>query len=143
MIFDIKMDGQFTRKAHYVAVGHTTNLPYSITYSSVVSRDSARISFTLAALNNAEIRSTYIGNTHLNGKCQEKIWTVAGTEFGNEKGKVMLVLRALYGLKSSGSAWRQMLAQTLGYVSYNADPDVWRKSVTKPYGAEYYAYYLV
>ena len=37
----------------------------------------------------------------------------------------MLVGRALYGLKSSGAAWRKMLAQTLrdlGYVSSKADP---------------------
>ena len=31
MIFDINMDGQFTRKACYVAVGHTTDTPTSIT----------------------------------------------------------------------------------------------------------------
>ena len=42
----------------------------------------------------------------------------------------MLVVRALYSLKSSGAAWRQMLAETLrdlGYVSSKADPDVWLK----------------
>eukprot|EP00957_Ditylum_brightwellii_P132163 10077067-Ditylum_brightwellii.AAC.1 len=40
MIFDIKMDGNFTRKARYVAGGHMTDPPSSITYSSVVSRES-------------------------------------------------------------------------------------------------------
>jgi hypothetical protein len=38
MIFDVKMD--LTRKARFVAGGHTTETPSSITYSSVVSRDS-------------------------------------------------------------------------------------------------------
>jgi hypothetical protein len=38
VIFDVKMD--FTRKARFVAGGHTTNTPGSITSSSVVSRDS-------------------------------------------------------------------------------------------------------
>ena len=38
MIFDIKMD--FTRKACLVAGGHDTNPPVSLTYFSVVSRDS-------------------------------------------------------------------------------------------------------
>ena len=58
----------------------------------------------------------------------------------------MLVVRALYGLNSSGTAWRQMLAQTLrdlGYVSFKDDPDVWLKAKTKTYGIEYYAYVLV
>ena len=36
MIFDIKMDGLFTRKSRFVAGGHTTEPPTSITYSSVV-----------------------------------------------------------------------------------------------------------
>ena len=70
MIFDIKMDRQFTRKARYVAGGHTTDPPFSITYSSVVSRNSVRIAFTLAALNDVEIRADDIGNSYLNVKCR-------------------------------------------------------------------------
>jgi len=50
MIFDIKMDGAFTRKARLVADGHKTRPPTSITYSSVVSRDSVRIALTIASL---------------------------------------------------------------------------------------------
>ena len=36
MIFSIKMDGKFTRKARFVAGVHKTNPPVGITYSSVV-----------------------------------------------------------------------------------------------------------
>ena len=43
MIFDINMDGKFTRNEILVADGHTTELPSSITYSSVVSMDSVSI----------------------------------------------------------------------------------------------------
>jgi len=43
IIFNIKMD--FTRKARFVAGGHKTDPPTSLTYSSVVSRDSVRIGF--------------------------------------------------------------------------------------------------
>jgi hypothetical protein len=49
MIFDIKMD--FTCKARFVAGGHVTHLPCSITYASVVSRDSVQIALLIAALN--------------------------------------------------------------------------------------------
>ena len=86
------------------------------------------------------------GNAYLNAKCREKIWTVAGTEFGSDKGKVMIIQRALYGLKSSGAAWRLMFAETLremGYTSCKADPDVWLRPEVKPDGTEYYAYVLV
>ena len=133
MIVDIKMDGRFTRKACYVAGVHITDPPSSITYSSIMSRDSIIIAFTLAALNGVEIRASDIGNVYLNAKCREKIWTVAGTEFGSEKGKVMLVVRALYGLKWSDAAWRKNWRV---YVSSKADPGVWLKSKTRPDSTE-------
>ena len=87
VIVDIKMDRRFTRKAHYVSGGHTTDHLSSITYSSVVSRDSVSIAFILAALNNVDIRASDIGNAYLNAKCQEKIWKVVWTDFGSKKGK--------------------------------------------------------
>ena len=55
MIFDVKMD--LTRKARFVAGGHQTDPPKESTYSSVVSRDSIRIAFTLAALNDLDVLS--------------------------------------------------------------------------------------
>ena len=51
IIFDIKMDGKFIRNEILVADGHTTATPSSITYSSVVSRDSVSIVFLIASLN--------------------------------------------------------------------------------------------
>ena len=95
MIFDIKMDGKFTRKARLVADGHKTDAPASITYSSVVSRDSVRIAFMLASLNDLEVFSCDIGNAYLNANCREKLWTITGAEFGSEKGSVMIISRAL------------------------------------------------
>ena len=49
---------------------------------------------------------------------------------GKDCSKVLILTRALYGLKSSGAAWRAKLAETLasmGFVSTRADPDVWIK----------------
>ena len=37
MIFDVKMGKNFRRKARFVAGGHATETPMSLTYSSVVS----------------------------------------------------------------------------------------------------------
>jgi hypothetical protein len=131
MIFDVKMD--FTRKARYVAGGHMTDPPASITYSSVVSKDSVRIAFLLAALNDVNLLATDIGNAYLNAEPREKVYTTAGPEFGELQGCPVLIVRALYGLKSSGAAWRSNLANTLhqlGYKSCLADPDVWLRPVT-------------
>ena len=49
-------------------------------------------------------------------------------EFGSESGKKMLVVRALYGLKSSGAAFREFLEEALydlGYKYSLAYPEVW------------------
>ncbi|GFH55427.1 hypothetical protein CTEN210_11903 [Chaetoceros tenuissimus] len=146
MIFDIKMDGKFTRKARLVADGHKTDAPASITYSSVVSRDSVRICLMAASLNGLDVFACDIGNAYLNANCREKLWTVAGPEFGSEKGSVMIIARALYGLKSSGAAWRAKLAETMseiGYFPSQADPDVWLKAANKEDGTPYYKYMLV
>ena len=146
MIFDIKMDGMFTRKARLVADGHKTQAPSSITYSSVVSRESVRLALLIASLNDLDISCCDIGNAYLNADCREKLWTVAGSEFGSDKGSVIIIARALYGLKSSGAAWRAKLAETMrtiGYTPTQADPDVWIKRATKPNGQEYYCYMLV
>ena len=67
MIFDIKMDGKFTIKSRFLADGHTTSPPSSITYSSVVSMESVRISFLLESLNDLDVFfACDIGNAYLN-----------------------------------------------------------------------------
>jgi hypothetical protein len=111
VVFDVKMD--FTRKARFVAGGHMTQPATSMTYSSVVSRDSVRLAFLLATLNGLQILSCDIGNAYLNAPCREKIWFQAGRECGHDMGKVMVITRALYGLRTSGASWRQMLSDTL------------------------------
>jgi hypothetical protein len=49
MIFDIKMDGHFTRKARFIANGNETrDVASHHTYASVVTRESVRIAFLYA-----------------------------------------------------------------------------------------------
>ena len=88
MIFDVKMGENFRRKARMVAGGHTTDVPAVLTYSSVVSRDSVRIAFTIAALNDVKVLVCDIQNALLSAKCREKIWTTTGPEFGSDKVKL-------------------------------------------------------
>ena len=145
MIFDVKMGENFRRKARMVGGGHQTSTPSSITYSSVVSRDSVRIALTIAALNDLSILACDIQNAYLTAPCREKIWTKAGPEFGSEHGKVMLVVRALYGLKSSGASFRSFFAEMLydlGYTPSLADPDVWMRAAMKDDGFRYWEYVL-
>ena len=144
MVFDIRIDG-LVRKARLVAGGHTTSSPSSITYSSVVSRDSVRIAFLVAALNDLTLVAADIGNAYLNAPNKEKIYTVAGPEFGEDQGTVYLVTRALYGLKSAGAAWRSFFAQVLIDLRFRptrGDPDVYIREATRPNGQRYYEWML-
>lgn len=145
IVFDIKSD--FSRKCRYVAGGHKTDPPASITYASVVSRESVRIAFLVAALNGLDIQSADIGNAYINAPCRERIGITCGPEWGPLQGRKAKVVRALYGLKSSGAAWRSHLAQviseSLGFTMCKADNDVWIRRAQKPNGEPYYEYLLV
>ena len=146
MIFDVKLGENFRRKARLVADGHKTDPSSSITQSSVVSRDLVRICFLLAALNDIDIKCADIKNAYLTAPPREKLYTWAGPEFGVDEGKPFIIVRALYGLKSSGASFRAHLAEhlekELGFESSIADPDVWRRPCSKPDGEFYYEYVL-
>lgn len=103
MVFNIKMD--FMCKAQLVAGRHLTKVPSHLAYSSVVSRESVRIMFLLAALNDLNILSADIGNAYLYTPNREKVYAIAGKEFGSRAGETVVIVRALYGLKSAGAAW--------------------------------------
>ena len=138
----------FTRKARFVANGSTTEAPVALCYSSVVSRDSVRLAFLIAALNELEVFACDIGNAYLNAPCQEKIWFKAGIECGQSaRGKVMKCFRALYGLKSSGASWRKMfkdfIESSLGFKSSRVDPDMYYRRNARADGSEYYKRLLV
>ena len=60
----------------------------------------------------------------------EKVWLTAGPEFGPEQGKNMIVVRALYGLKSASASFRSFMARKLddmGFKSSCGDFDIWMR----------------
>ena len=145
MIFDVKMEN-FQFKARLVANGNETGAPASLTYASVVSRESVRIALTMAALNGLEVKTSDVENAFLTAPTEEKLYTVLGPEFGDDKGKTAVIKRALYGTKSAGASFRNHLADCMSYLGYKpcpADPDVWTKRFTKPDGTKYYGYMLL
>ena len=102
---------------------------------------SVRIALTLAALNGLDVLVCDIQNAYLTAQIREKIWTVAGPEFGSDTGKIFIIKMALYGLKSSGAAFCSLLTETLHdlkYVPSKANPDVYMRPALKPNGFEYY-----
>jgi hypothetical protein len=146
MIFDVKME-DFQGKARFVAGGHTTDTPHAMTYASVVSSESFRVALTLYALNDLNIKMADIENAYLTAPITEKIWNVLGPEFGGDAGKRALIVRALYGLKSAGAAFRNHIDECmphLGWKPCRADRDLWIKAETRPNdGVHYWAYILI
>ena len=93
------------------------------------------------------IFSADIHNAYLNAPCGENIIFTCGPEFGSEhKGNTAVVFRAIYGLLSSGSEFRNRLAscmEALNYLPCRSDPDDWMRKSRKSNGTEYYEYMLL
>jgi hypothetical protein len=83
-----------TWKARLVAGGHQTDPPKESTYSSAVSRDSIRIGFALAALNDFEVLSVDVQGAYLNAPTTEQVYTTAaGLKFGaTNSGRPVLIV---------------------------------------------------
>ena len=144
LVFDVKAD--FTRKARYVAEGYKSQPPPGMTYAGVVSRESVRIGFLIAALNDLDILSGDVQNAFINAPTPEKVYFIAGNEWKSNKDRVIIIVRALYGLKSSAFAWREYFSdavQKLGFEPSKADPEVFWKPNSFPDGREYYTYIMV
>ena len=138
-VFAVKHD--LRHKARLVAGGHLTDPTTDGTYSSVVSLQSMRIAIAAAELNNLEIMVGDVSSAYLEAYTQEKVCFLAGPEFGPLEGHLLVIVRALYGLRTSGARWHDRLSdvlQTLGFYPCKADPDVWLKECDS-----YYEYVLV
>ena len=107
LIFAVKHDGR--HKARLVAGGHLTPDPIESIYSGIVSIRSLRLVIFLAKLNNLEVWGADIGNAYLEAKTKKKLYIVAGPEFEELEGHILVIYKALYGLKSSGLRWSQKI----------------------------------
>ena len=124
-----------------------TDAPATTTFVSVVSRETMQIALILAGLNDSQVKESDIENDYITTPCTEKIWTVLGPEFGSDAGKSAIVVRTLYGLKSTGASFCNHLADCmthLGFAPCLADPDLWmRAEVRSSNDVSYYAYVLL
>jgi hypothetical protein len=128
IICDVKPT--LVRKARCVASGHMTGEPESLTYASVVSRGSVRLSLMLAALNGLDMLQADVKGACLNAKNAEKLYTRCGPEFGEFKDRLAVIRRALRGTKTAAASWRATILKVikdLGFEMCLADNDVWMR----------------
>ncbi|KAJ2927375.1 hypothetical protein H1R20_g9722, partial [Candolleomyces eurysporus] len=128
-VFDIKSDGQ--KRARYVAKGFSQieEIDCEALFSPVVSYESVRFVFVLAAIYGWYITAVDVKTALLYGKLDEEIYMEQPEGF-NQKGqerKVYRLRQAIYGLKQAACAWWLELEQSvkkLGFVRLNADSGI-------------------
>ena len=128
IVYAVKHDGR--HKSRLVAGGHLTDTPIDSVYSSVVSLRGIRILTFIAELNDCEVWATDIGNAYLESFTKEKVYIIAGPEFGDREGCTLIISKALYGLKSSGLRWHERFADVLRSMEFfpsKAEPDIWMR----------------
>jgi hypothetical protein len=141
MVYAVKHDGR--HKARMVAGGHRTETPADSIYSGVVSLPGIRLVTFLAELNELELWGTDIGNAYLESYTKEKVCFIAGGEFGELAGHTFMIIKAQYGLKSSGKRWHDRLFDVLydmGFRPSKAEEDIWMRDMGDHY--EYIASYV-
>ena len=127
-VYAVKHDGRF--KARLVADGHLTKEPVESIYSGVVSLRSLRMVVFLSQLNDLEIWGADVGNAYLGAYTDEKLGIIAGPEFKELQGHLLIMIKALYGTHSGGDRWHDRLfdiLQELKFKPSKADPDVWMR----------------
>ena len=142
-VYAVKHDGRF--KARLVADGHLTKEPVESIYSGVVSLRSLRMVVFLSQLNDLEIWGADVGNAYLEAYTDEKLCIIAGPEFKELQGHLLIMVKALYGTRSGGARWHDRLFDILLELNFKpskADPDTWMR--LEPGGTcyEYIAVYV-
>ena len=127
-VYAVKHDGRF--KARLVADGHLTKEPVESIYSGVVSLRSLRIVVFLSQLNDLEIWGADVGNAYLEAYTDETLCIIAGPEFKELQGHLLIMIKDLYSTCSGGARWHDRLfdiLQELKFKPSKADPDAWMR----------------
>ena len=139
--------GIVSRRAVCVLDGHKTPDLVGYKYAGVVSRESARIAFTYAALNELDVCMADIRNAYLQSLTSSKHYIICGPEFGMENvGKDAIMHREVYSGKMSRRDFRNHLGSCMHFINFTscpADPDVLMRLAIKSDGSMCYDYVLL
>ena len=126
LLFAVKFDGRL--KARLVADSHLAPAAIENIYSGVVSVRNLRLVIFLGKLNNLDLWGADIGKAYLEALTDEKLYIVAGPEFQELEGYIPIFQKALYGWKSSGKRWAEVIhgiLKDMKVLPSKADPCIW------------------
>ena len=86
-----------------------------------------------------------IGNAYLEAISSENVCIRAGPEFGDLEGHLLIIYKALYGLKTSGKVFGQLLQECLldlGFVPSLAEASIYMRKCPTADHYEYIATYV-
>jgi hypothetical protein len=139
-VYAVKHD--LRHKARLVAGGHMTPAQGD-SYSSVISLKSMRIAILAGEINGLRAMAGDVGNAYLEAKTKEKVYFVAGPAFGHLQGHFLVIVKALYGLRTSGARYHERFADTLrtmGFFQCKNEQDLWMRDAGDHY--EYVCVYV-
>ena len=99
----------------------------------------------LSQLNDFEIWGADVGNAYLEAYTDQKLCIIAGPEFKELQGHLLIMIKALHGTCSGGARWHDRLfdiLQELKFKPSKADPDVWMRPEPGGTCYEYIAVYV-
>ena len=145
IISDVKMD--CARKARWAKDGNRNPEPTNSAYAGVVSRETARIALTYAALNSINAVAAHIlKNAHLQAPSSKELFIICGEEFGLENvGKIAIITRHFTVARGQDRIFGSIYAHvwcTLGLLSVRqiqiCGRAKFRKTMGQPIGSTFY-----
>ena len=72
----------------------------------------------IAELNGLQSYATDIGNAYLVAYTIERLWIIVPPKFGLQTGNLLIVNKDLYGLRSSGQRFNELLGKCLTKLGF-------------------------
>ena len=114
-VYDVKHDGR--HKTRIIAGGHLTTMPTESVYSGVVSLTGIRLLVFLAELNGLQSWVPDTSSAYLQAKMKERLYVIAGCEFGDLEGHTLVIHKVLCRLRTSGVRWHERLTDCLRHMA--------------------------
>lgn len=121
-----------TSSASRLGFSQKYGVDFTETFAPVIKMSSVRLFFALASILRLKLLHGDVPNAYVKGQLKELIFMKPPVELNVEPGKVLRLLKPLYGLKQSGRCWNHAIDQfirSIGFERSRLDPCIYYKRV--------------